>query len=107
MSTMASLLSHSYDSNKDPDYKTSTPNQKSSMEVPNPLYFSYLITEETRDFVFLFLSLFFVTSFPDFSICPIVGRSFRLISDITKISSKIYYAQVNQYFRQIFSKRCR
>lgn len=101
------LYLHTYNSIKDLDYKTSAPKPK---VIYGGSKLSLLILSHqwgSPGFVFLFLSFFFVTSFPDFSICPIVGLSFRLISEITKVSIKIYYARVNKYFRQIFSKQCR
>lgn len=78
--------------------------KKSAMGIPNhPQCSSYLINEESQS-SFVFPSFFLS---PDSSILPIVGGNLRLISEITKVSIKIYYAQANKYFRQTFSKRCR
>lgn len=57
-------------------------------------------SSSVRNLFFFFL----VTCFPNSSIPPIVGGSFRLISEIAKVSIKIYHAQVNKYLRHTLSK---
>lgn len=50
---------------------------------------------------------FLVTCFPNSVTLPIMGGSLGLISVITKVSIKTYYAEVNKHFRQTFSKQRR